>query len=302
MRRIRSIALVHETLSRASGEEVEFNEIVRPLVRMVEEGLLSPERPVRFTVEGDAGELRAEVATPLAVVLTELLQNAVEHAFPEDAVGPARRPAGARHDRATTASELRRAGARQRRRACPPGFSVDDATSLGLTIVRALVTTELGGHHRDAHRRRHARRAPHPGAADRACRSRRPAILACATVRRRRSGRRGDPATTRRWRASQALRSLRRSSSSVPPQTPASWLVARANSRQAACTSHCRHTALAAAICSMAGPVLPTGKNRSGSVSRQAAWSRQSSVSHSKGRLQVSATVPPGLGTVVCSS
>src|SRR5205823_14720149 len=31
VRRIRSIALVHETLSRASGEEVEFNEIVRPL-------------------------------------------------------------------------------------------------------------------------------------------------------------------------------------------------------------------------------------------------------------------------------
>ena len=27
----------------------------------------------------------------------------------------------------------------------PPGFSVDDATSLGLTIVRALVTTELAG-------------------------------------------------------------------------------------------------------------------------------------------------------------
>src|SRR5436853_1239576 len=84
VRRIRSIALVHETLSRASGEEVEFNEIVRPLARMVEEGLLSPDHPVRITVDGDAGELRAEVATPLAVVLTDLLQNAVQHAFPED--------------------------------------------------------------------------------------------------------------------------------------------------------------------------------------------------------------------------
>jgi two-component sensor histidine kinase len=27
----------------------------------------------------------------------------------------------------------------------PPGFAVNEATSLGLTIVRALVTTELGG-------------------------------------------------------------------------------------------------------------------------------------------------------------
>ena len=38
-----------------------------------------------------------------------------------------------------------------------------------------------------------------------------------------------------------------------------------------------RHTALAFSICSMAGPVVPTGKNRSGSVSRQRATSRQSS-------------------------
>ena len=40
------------------------------------------ERAVRFEVEGDAGELPGEVATPLAVVLNELMQNAVDHAFP----------------------------------------------------------------------------------------------------------------------------------------------------------------------------------------------------------------------------
>ena len=37
MRRIRSIALVHETLSREAGDDVPFVEIVRPLVRMVDE-------------------------------------------------------------------------------------------------------------------------------------------------------------------------------------------------------------------------------------------------------------------------
>jgi two-component sensor histidine kinase len=83
VRRIRSIALVHETLSRETGDDVSFNDIVRPLVRMVEESLLSPDRPVRVSVEGDAGKLPARVATPLAVVLTELLQNAVDHGYPE---------------------------------------------------------------------------------------------------------------------------------------------------------------------------------------------------------------------------
>src|SRR3712207_5997493 len=87
VRRIRSIALVHETLSRETGDDVSFNEIVRPLVRMVEESLLSPDRPVRVVVEGDAGQLPARIATPLAVVLTELVQNAVDHGFPEDSRG-----------------------------------------------------------------------------------------------------------------------------------------------------------------------------------------------------------------------
>ena len=38
-RRIRSIAIVHETLSREAREEVEFSDIVKPLVRVVEESV-----------------------------------------------------------------------------------------------------------------------------------------------------------------------------------------------------------------------------------------------------------------------
>jgi two-component sensor histidine kinase len=142
VRRIRSIALVHETLSRASGEEVEFNEIVRPLVRMVEEGLQSPEHPVHITVEGDAGQLRAEVATPLAVVLTELLQNAVQHAFPDDVElqDPPRVRVTIEHEPGELVVRVRDNGV-----GFHEGFAVDETTSLGLTIVRALISTELEG-------------------------------------------------------------------------------------------------------------------------------------------------------------
>ena len=59
VRRIRTIALVHETLSREPGDDVAFIEIVRPLLRLAEEGLQSPDRPVRFTVQGDGGRLPA---------------------------------------------------------------------------------------------------------------------------------------------------------------------------------------------------------------------------------------------------
>ncbi len=69
------------------GEDIAFIEIVRPLLRLAEESLQSPDRPVRFAVSGDGGRIPANTATPLSVVLTELLQNAVDHGFPEGSGG-----------------------------------------------------------------------------------------------------------------------------------------------------------------------------------------------------------------------
>jgi len=141
-RRIRSIALVHEVLSRDVGSQVSFNEILQWLVRMAAEGLPSPDRPVRFEVVGESGELSADVATPLAVVVSELLQNAVEHAFPEGGDHPAD---------ATVVVELENDGQTLRVRVrdngvgLPDGFAIDGTDSLGLSIVRNLVTTQLGG-------------------------------------------------------------------------------------------------------------------------------------------------------------
>jgi two-component system, sensor histidine kinase PdtaS len=140
-RRIRSIALVHEILSREAGEQIDFNEIIDPLVRMAREGVLTPDRPVLFTVDGDAGELPAELATPLAVVLTELLQNAVEHAFPLDLARREQRvDVSLQNDGVELVVLVRDNG-----RGLPPDFSIDDTASLGLSIVRDLVTGQLSG-------------------------------------------------------------------------------------------------------------------------------------------------------------
>jgi two-component sensor histidine kinase len=143
VRRIRSIALVHETLSREAGDDVAFVEIVRPLVRMVEEGMSSPDHPVTFTVEGDAGVLPATVATPLAVVLNELLQNAIDHAFPDDL--DLQTHPGAVVVTLENDGERLRATVVDDGVGVPQGFLLEDATGLGLSIVRTLVTTELGG-------------------------------------------------------------------------------------------------------------------------------------------------------------
>lgn len=139
VRRIRTIALVHETLSREPGEDVAFIEIVRPLMRLAEEGLQSPDRPVRFVVHGDGGRLAATVATPLSVVLTELLQNAVDHGFPEGSAG------GTVVVQLANDEETLKIRVINDGRGLDPGFDIDAATGLGLSIVRTLVTTELGG-------------------------------------------------------------------------------------------------------------------------------------------------------------
>ncbi len=144
VRRIRSIALVHETLSREVGEEVEFGEICRPLVGMLQDTMVGPERRVRFEVRGDAGKLPAQIATPLAVVVNELAQNAVDHAFPPEASSGS----PAEHHVDVT---LARSGSevvvdvRDDGIGLPSGFSIETSKGLGLSIVHSLVTSELGG-------------------------------------------------------------------------------------------------------------------------------------------------------------
>jgi two-component sensor histidine kinase len=110
---------------------------------MVEDGMSSPDRPVAFHVQGDAGVLPADVATPASVVLNELLQNAIDHAFPEgtDLQGRAGSvTVSMRNDGRHLACTVTDDGV-----GLPEGFDFEAATGLGLSIVRTLVTSELMG-------------------------------------------------------------------------------------------------------------------------------------------------------------
>jgi two-component sensor histidine kinase len=142
-RRIRSIAIVHETLSREPGDVVDFSGIVRPLTRLVEESSTSDELRIRFSVEGDAGELPGEVATPLAVVLNELMQNAVDHAFVDPFGGSGRD--GEVVVRLARDADHVLVEVRDNGTGLPEMFSLEHSRGLGLSIVQALVTGELDG-------------------------------------------------------------------------------------------------------------------------------------------------------------
>jgi two-component system, sensor histidine kinase PdtaS len=142
VRRISSIALVHEILSREARQSAPFSEIATRIVDMLSEGIVSPDTPVQFSVEGEPGELSADIATPLALVLTELVQNSVEHAFPEHDFAAEHGTVDITFERhpATLSIVVADNG-----RGLPPGSSLDQLANLGLQIVRTLVTSDLGG-------------------------------------------------------------------------------------------------------------------------------------------------------------
>jgi two-component sensor histidine kinase len=139
-RRVGSIALVHETLSHSLEETVEFDEVAAGLAQALAD-VFSSDGSVQVVQVGSFGTMPAEPATALAMVLTELLQNAAEHAFGGGAgVVTVRAERDGPHLQVTVSDDG----------AGLPAGHLDDGSSLGLSIVRTLVETELRGSFRIA--------------------------------------------------------------------------------------------------------------------------------------------------------
>ena len=131
--RVASIALVHETLSMTAEESVDFDAIADRLLGMVVEvaeagGVTSGTKAQRV---GSFGQFGAEIATPLALVLTELVQNAVEHGFPDQQ--------GLVEVRVARLADELRVVVEDDGQGLPEGFDVEDSATLGLQIARTLL-------------------------------------------------------------------------------------------------------------------------------------------------------------------
>lgn len=133
-RRIRSIGIVHELLSHRTDDEVQFGEILRMLTAMIRDSLLDPNRPVAFSVEADPAVLPNNLTTPLALIASELVQNAIDHAdCTQITITLTTHPD-------SIVLEISDDG-----KGFPPDMSVGDTAGLGLTIVRTIAEGELGG-------------------------------------------------------------------------------------------------------------------------------------------------------------
>lgn len=133
-RRVSAIALVHDTLSEGLAQEVDFDEVFERILRLATEVASVNNSSVRTQLVGRFGKLRSEIATPLAVSLTELLTNAVEHGL-------------AGRDGVVQVSVERRAKQLEVVVAdSGVGFKASEiGNGLGTQIIRTLVEGELRG-------------------------------------------------------------------------------------------------------------------------------------------------------------
>ncbi|WP_394278490.1 sensor histidine kinase [Microbacterium sp.] len=79
MRRVSAIAVVHDTLSEGLTQSVDFDDVFDRVLKLVAEVAAAPSTRARTLKTGAFGTLPSEYATPLALALTELVTNAVEH-------------------------------------------------------------------------------------------------------------------------------------------------------------------------------------------------------------------------------
>ncbi len=135
--RIRSMALIHELLYRSDDlTRIDFAEYLERLVHHVVRSYGGAGQSVRTVLEVDPEPMSLDCAIPCGLIVTELVANAVEHAFPGR--------------QGTVAVRFTAANGRHRLSVADDGVGlpaeVDPATAdtLGLRLVAALAR-QLGG-------------------------------------------------------------------------------------------------------------------------------------------------------------
>lgn len=138
MERVSSMAVVHEMLAGSTEERIDFTEAAVTVAEMVRRGLAGDNKGVTVGVTGTTGLVPAQAATSLALVIAELVHNAIEHGL-------------AGREQGHVAVALRRLASelvvtvRDNGAGMPAGFTIDSAANLGLSIVRTIVEDDLRG-------------------------------------------------------------------------------------------------------------------------------------------------------------
>jgi two-component system, sensor histidine kinase PdtaS len=135
--RIQAIAGVHNLLCREDIGVTTVDAVVRQIVDSARVSLVTPERPIYFEIRGVQAKVESREATMLAIVLNELIVNAMSHGLAAEGGNVVVETT--QDDRQITV-EVRDDGP-----AHVPAEPSGSSSGLGLQIIRTLVTEDLAG-------------------------------------------------------------------------------------------------------------------------------------------------------------
>jgi GAF domain-containing protein len=141
--RILSMAAVHEILSVEGFKLINVRDLLERVTRTVSQTMARPPLRIEVAVEGEDLYMPSQQATSVALAVTELVQNAMEHAFPGRAEGRIRIVL-AQTEREWVV-EVTDDGVGVPAAAAEPGPAAVASDNLGLKIVHALATEDLKG-------------------------------------------------------------------------------------------------------------------------------------------------------------
>ena len=139
LNRILAIASVHELLAREDLDIISVKKVAEQIIQATAQGILAPGKHIAMRIEGPDILLPSSKATSVALILNELVQNALEHGFGpgmddgEIRITLAEEPKVITLEVANDGTPL------------PDGFDIRKTDSLGLQIVESLVRGDLQG-------------------------------------------------------------------------------------------------------------------------------------------------------------
>jgi two-component sensor histidine kinase/putative methionine-R-sulfoxide reductase with GAF domain len=138
--RIRAMALVHDHLYHSDNlSQIDFGSYVQTLINQVSYSHGAPIRHIDIRSNIENILLPLDIAIPCGLIINELVTNALEHAFPDGRHGSVRIEMKAQSKgRVVLVVSDDGVGVK-------PGFSLERAGSLGLTLVNTLAK-QLDGH------------------------------------------------------------------------------------------------------------------------------------------------------------
>ncbi|GGI13670.1 sensor histidine kinase [Galliscardovia ingluviei] len=142
MRRVETIAVVHEGLSQTADEIVDFDKVISTLLRMSVDLAVEKDQHIHISYLGKFGMMPAQDATPLSLVLTELVTNAVEHGFVGKSEGNIRISVGRGGNTLNVVVEDDGIGYTSESES---GMARSSGSGLGTQIINTFVKNDFGG-------------------------------------------------------------------------------------------------------------------------------------------------------------